>query len=326
MPKHKILVTWQNMDNTELADFIDLATKNSKDPFHRLYFTDANLGEGLRQVVAGVKADEPLRIYICGHGGAGHDEIRDDSRTQVKTLRDLTALLSHGLKYRPTSVNTSGLTRVDMISCLFGRSPDGRANTSSAAKLHQALITKGVYVDLVARTEIVTTTTKGRKTASPYQYYLAHSCGWKHKLMLTKVLHTFQGGSAISKLMLYDREDKTRGLDTRDLGARQYLWADYAVSVLVDLVRLDNSSPPNPRLVQLKTVLQSHDQADPQYLYAELGKLVDGTGTDEATNFLTHRNPLSRFQAWATEFVGKQAEVPKTAQVIRRLVRDYPLV
>src|SRR5262245_50111429 len=171
MPTHAILVTWKNMD---VANFVGRAEKKYGAHFHRLYFDDgAALGEQLREVVAKeVGNDNPLKIYICGHGGAGLDHIRDNDQTRVKTLGELAELLRDGLQDRSTSMDESNRTRVDMISCLFGRSPDGLANTSSAAKLHQALINKGVFVDLVARTETVTTTEDGRKTLTPYQHYL----------------------------------------------------------------------------------------------------------------------------------------------------------
>src|SRR5262245_7198996 len=133
LPPLAILVTWHNMDNTALPDFIARAKLKYKDRFHRLYFDDANLREELRTILA--KKDVGVRlvkIYIAGHGGAGLDNIRDNTQTQVKTLSELAELLRYGLLDCPTSKDTSYLTRVDMISCLFGRSPDGLANSSSA--------------------------------------------------------------------------------------------------------------------------------------------------------------------------------------------------
>src|SRR5262245_18653231 len=144
MPKHAILVTWRNMENAVIPDFIGRLTERHPGHFHRLYFDEAQVDAKVREIVAGVPDDEPLKVYSCGHGYTGRDQICDHSGKKVKTVQDLTVLLSGWLAGRGTAKDTSHLTRVDMVSCLFGRSPDGQANSSPAAKLHQNLTAKHI--------------------------------------------------------------------------------------------------------------------------------------------------------------------------------------
>ena len=153
MPTHAILVTYRDMLTGVLPEFTTKAEGKYGDRFKRLYFDSAALKGELYDAVKSTPASDKLKIYISGHGGTGVQYITNDAQNRKQTVDDLARLLYFGLSRRATSWAASSNTEVNMVSCLFGRTPDGRLEGSPAVLLHRKLATWGVYVDLVARTE-----------------------------------------------------------------------------------------------------------------------------------------------------------------------------
>jgi hypothetical protein len=98
-----------------------------------------------------------------------------------------------------------------MISCLFGRTADGKATSTPAAKPHEGLADWDVFVDLVARTESIVATQEGRKTISLLNHEVYEPTYgrlpkfYQPKVPYSKVLHTFNGDARVisDKIILH---------------------------------------------------------------------------------------------------------------------------
>jgi|GEM_PF-1437485 len=328
MPKHAILITWRNMEPKVLPAFIERAKIKYGENLKRLYFENASVQESLKRNVDEVAAEESLKIFISGHGGTGIDYITDDSQRIKKTVPELVDLLAFALAKRAKSTDTSSLTQVSMISCLFGRTPDGMSASSPAAKVHTGLAAKGIYVDLTARTESIVETAEGRQTISALKHYVYEPVyGRLPKFYMprapyTKVRHTFSDGAPVSQIAAYDGDDTYSEASTLD--GRRLLWADYVVNELVKRIELKGTGTfatgpkdvTDSRQQVLRDLVTWYDNVHhPAGLKVKLETLIDGTGDNESDNFLIHRNALSR------KF---SSEEPKTAQLIRSLLASYP--
>ena len=331
MPTHAILITWDNMLPKVLVRFKAKAQAKYGAEYHELIFGD-NLVSDLSDLITSIPNDDPLRIYISGHGGTGIDYITDDSQLIRKTVDELVDLLTDGLSQRPTSKDNSAHTKVIMISCLFGRTPNGQAMVSPAAKLHDGLADWDVFVDLVARTESMATGPAGHlQTISLMNHKIyERGDGRRRKLFVprqqyTKVLYSFNGDARVSSIASYDAADTY--VETTTLEGRRLLWADHATNRIVDFIKVKNSGilgkgPPtvsDSRQRKLKYTLEWYESfRQPPMLKAKLEALVpvnDFTGPSDE-NFTTHRNIFRK----------NGSSVPKTAQFVRSILSDYPLV
>jgi hypothetical protein len=163
-------VTAVSESTKPLAQFVPrMHKKHSANGFEIVYFDSAQDHPGqsvedyLRAIIP-IDPNERVKLYISGHGGIGCDFITDDTEAQRQTVDQLALLLTHVLADRETEAARCSQTQVNMVSCLFARSPDGAANTSPAAKLHRKLMDNHIYVDLVGRTESITSLSDGRNT------------------------------------------------------------------------------------------------------------------------------------------------------------------
>jgi hypothetical protein len=327
MPTHAILVTYKDMEPGVLPEFINRASQKYGTNFTRLYFDSYALKGKLYLAVRGVPATDKLKIYISGHGGTGIDYITNDAQNQKQTVEDLTKLLSFALHERATSVGSCGDTEVNMISCLFGRTPDGRMDTSPAAKLHRQLASWNTYVNLVARTESIVCTKTGRQTISAINHYLFEKYVeknqrhkfFKPKVQYSKILCTFNNGAPVVLLREYDA-----GPDRYTAGdsavAQRSLWADYVVNELIKHIHLTATKRGmevvDVREQKLRDLVYWYDTFhSPPLLKTKMEALLDGQGGDVATDFTIHRNPVSKIFS---------SELPKTAKLIQDLLKEYP--
>jgi len=325
---HAILLTWRNMEPRVLPHFIARAQAKYGGDFHRVYFDSDTVGTDLTALVAAVPGADRLKIFISGHGGIGMEFITDDTQARRKTVQELIDLLVPALAARCGDRADCARTQVNMVSCLFGRSADGVAISSPAAKLHQGLADRDVFVDVVARTESVVAMDDGRNTVSilnheVYEPEFGRQRKFiERKIPFTKVLHTYREGARVVSFASYD-QDSTY-LDSATLHGRRVLWADQAVRELVRHIHLKGTGflGKGPKEVTderqrvLRDIVATHDGLrNPAILKAKLEALVDGTGTDTRTNFLLHRNLFSKLTS---------SDKPATAVVVENVLRTYP--
>lgn len=330
MPTQAVLVTWRNMENRVLPEFIAKAQAKYGGAFQRLYF-DGDVRGPLAAWVAAAPAVDRLKIFISGHGGTGMDFITDDTQARRKTVDDLVDLLTDALMPRHTARATSASCQVNMLSCLFGRSPDGLATNTPAARLHEGLADWDVFVDLVARTESIVCLPGGRHTQSELGHAVYEPVyGRQARFLLpkaayTKVLHTYHAGARVIRYAAYDGADTY--VEASTLDGRRLLWADFVVDRLVRVIRLRRTGTfgtgplavTDAREQVLERIVSVYDALrNAALLKQRLEALVDGTGDpDDATqNFLKHRNPLTALVA---------DEAPKKARLIRELLAVYPV-
>lgn len=319
-----ILITWRNMLPKVLPELsANLKLKHKDNGYEELFFDD---GPPADTLLGKIPRDlgERVKIYISGHGGVGIDFITDDTETRKKTVDDLATLLSHALRDRATSKRDSAATQINMVSCLFARTPDGCAFTSPAAKLHKKLADNHIYVDLVGRTESVVATKDGRKTISLLHHkvyepmYGRLAQFYVEKVPFSKVLHTFNGEALQIKLASYSKADG-HYVDTNNLEGRRVLWAEHAVNRIVEKIKLDakTATIKDERQRKLGDIVTQYDALRrPDLLMTKLQSLVaaDNASTDVADNFRLHRD-------W---FRTRFASMPKTAVFVLELLSSYP--
>jgi hypothetical protein len=207
-----------------------------------------------------------------------------------------------------------------MVSCLFGRTPDGGLDRIPAVRLHRMLTTKEVYVDLVARTESINTRHGGeRRTISlldlkfvaPYSPSDIPSL-LHRKTRFTKIRCTYKDGAPVVLLTDYTKDDIH--INSESVLGQRSLWADNVINELVKHI-----TPPKPkgqtevtdaRHKKVYETVNAYDlERQPERLQKRLQDLLDPTKND----FTTHRGKIH----WPG--------LPKTADLIQRLLRAYPL-
>lgn len=325
MPTHAILITWKNMVGPCLGGFLGRARKKTDYRLDEIYYEEEPFPQiALRTQVNQTKKGERLKIFVCGHGGTGIDYIADDTETQKKTVDELATLLAYGLSERTTTRETSSETQVNMISCLFGRSANGTA-LCPAVKLHMALTAKKIYVDLVARTESIHATDKGRYTSAPvHTDVFGKIYDNKHKFAgpksdFTKLLCTFKDGHRGQGLVGYSKDDVYIETSTRE--GRRLTWADHACDQMVSRIKLVKTadgglSISDSRQDTFRQLCETYATLrNPERLKKDLADLVAGRGDDPAKNFLIHRGKLSSIVSMSE---------PDSAVFVRELLRTWP--
>jgi len=317
------------MDVKVLPAFIAKAQLKYAGNFHRLYFDDA-VSQPLQDLVNGIPKTDRLKIYISGHGGTGIDYITDDTQTRKTTVDDLIDLLSDALQRRGTTKQTSGACQINMLSCLFGRTADGSATSTPAAKLHEGLADWDVFVDLVARTESIVCTDAGRQTISLLNHHVYEPVYGKlpkfylPKAPYTKVLYTFNGDARVISFAAYDHDDNY--IESSSRQGRQLLWADFAVNQIVRQIHLKGTGllgrgPKEVTEIREKVLEQIvvwyEAVRNAVGLKDRLERLIDGSGeaTDPKENFLMHQSKFSG---------ATSSSLPKKAQLIQGLLAAFP--
>jgi hypothetical protein len=358
MPDHAILITYKDMEKqmNEVAKKAALKYES----FKQLYFDSGyQLSFSLRYVVDRIPKKDKLKIYISGHGGTGQQYITAEDRVRKQTVGELAVLLADGLINRATSMGDSANTEVNMVSCLFGRISSAGLAECPAVRLHAALATKETYVDLVARTEYVGAKGRRRVTMSlrhgeidtlqynklikegnelrealskdPDNYITERHlqdnrlalqkqnfASWQRpRAQFTKIRCTYRSGAAVVLIRDYDKGEGIH-INSENREGRRILWADNVINELVKYI-----TPPSGQTevtdARHKTLYQTlawYDTArDPEGLKARMEALISRAGGDDpAKNFLKDRG------------IGKLIpfRLPKTAQLIERLLRAYP--
>ena len=257
MPAHAILITYRDMEK-QMSELVKKATLKYTS-FKQLYFDSGyQLSFSLRYVVDRIPKKDKLKIYISGHGGTGIQYITAEDRVRKQTVGDLAVLLADGLINRATSMGDSANTEVNMASCLFGRISSAGLAECPAVRLHAALATKEVYVDLVARTEYVAAKDIGRVTMSlrhrnidqlkidklvregrkdelTYED-LATVRSWvRQKTKFTKVRCTYRSGAPVVLIRDYDKGGDVH-INSDSTEGRRILWADNVINELVEYI------------------------------------------------------------------------------------------
>jgi len=274
--------------------------------------------------VAQVPAETRLKLFVSGHGGVGIDYITDHTRTVKRTVPELATLLTQALRDRAGNAAQSGRTEVNMLSCLFGRTTDGQASSSPAARLFAALLSAGVFVELVGRTESILAMRDGRYTMPELNFvanvpnYGKHPSFSAPKRPYSKIRWARESGQTVAYIAAYSSDKRMIRSDSPE--GQRILWADYAVNCLIKLIER-SGKPPEVRIVgerakALEHIIMLYDTIpSPEQLRARLSGLVDGTGEDDASNFLRHRNPVH---------AALSTGLPKKAAEIERLLTCYP--
>jgi hypothetical protein len=213
-----------------------------------------------------------------------------------------------------------------MITCLFGRTPDGATDKIPAVKLHRELATRGVFLDLVARTEsIQNPDNSSRVTISPMREKIIESTGrkpqtidFKGKRRFTKILCTFRNDAPVVLLKPYSKREED--IDSETLEGRRLLWADNVVNEIVKFITVTGGEINDARHQTLYDFAIWFDSAnDPVGLKRKLDSVVAEPdvmwiNVDRAKNFTVDRG-IGMLNPWS---------VPKTAIFVRQLLRTYP--
>ena len=318
MPTSAILVTYKDMEPGVLPEFIKKATIKYEEYFKRLYFDDAGLKAYLRREVNETPAKGKLKIFISGHGGTGIQCITNDAQNRKQTVEDLTNLLHYALQKRATDPRNSKDTEVNMVSCLFGRTPVGGLGQCPAVRLHLELCRRHVYVDLVARTESVNSKAIGRTTISPRIQSIEEpisgielNVNRVRKTPFSKIRCTYGNFSPIVEIRTYNhpmfRDEPYINSESRE--GKRILWADIVVDEIVKYI--------TPSRVAGK--MQKITDAKHQKLYDLLIAYEPLRLPEQLKGGMERLMPELSIHRGIHGF-----GLPKTAELIRNLLRTYP--
>jgi hypothetical protein len=302
MPAHAILITYRDLEYQHTR-LVSKATLKYEGRFQRFYFDSGfSLRFSLLNVADRIPKTDKLKIFISGHGDTGSQYITANDRVRKQTVDDLAFLLSEGLRRRATSMGDSANTEVNMVSCLFGRTPDGGLDGVPAVRLHRKLAAEEVYVDLVARTEEVAHKALGdgasgritisllsqnidllkinklirenRISALTTRDTATLKNSYRRKAQFTKIRCTYKSGAAVVLIRDYDRD---MHIDSDSLNGRRILWADNVTNQLVKYI-----TPPSGQTkvtderhkILYMTVKDYDEQCDPERLFDMLALLI----------------------------------------------------
>jgi hypothetical protein len=346
MPTHAILVTYKDMEPKVLPEFITKARgKYGDDGFKQLYF---DAGEGLKgklhDAVWDVPDEDRLKIFISGHGGTGIQYITADDQVRKQTVDDLARLLHFALSDRATSPQNSKNTEVNMVSCLFGRTPIGGMEQCPAVRLHQELGRRHVYVDLVARTQSIVVASPewaqqfaapqsgSRTTVSVVEDEIQELISPKKrpghaqrlKTQFSKIRCTYRGTAPVVLIKDYENQEPWINSETRQ--GRYILWADNVVNEIIKYVK-----------PSFKEAVRVAKARGPEDIEGRVDELADPRHKEllrVAIEYDMHRQhdileekmrrillpAFSKHRGLGPIHFG----LPKTAQLIKRLLDAYP--
>lgn len=324
--KYAILITYRDMESGILPGFVakanffrvqlDSGTKEAK-----------SLLKGFADPNQYIPTGDTLKIFISGHAATGIQYITDNSGNLKMSIDDLVDILADGLRLRCTSKATAWKTQINMIACEFGRTPDGSVGSSSAEVLHRKLADKGVYVELVARTESINHIVKdgdpiidsGRQTISPVNEKFHKSKNerpsrYKPQRSYTKILCYFPAGGN-SSAVLKSYSGTYLAISADHLKGRQFLWAENVVNELVKYINFSNGKVEDERQNKMWEIVRSFDTSrDPEVLKREMEKVVSGEGDDVRENFTIY--------PWGDGWFSSLSAKP--ALLINDLLSKYP--
>jgi len=325
--KHAIMISYADLASNVLPDFVAKQKAKHGDNFHQLWFDRGEKESQLmRHIVERIPANDGLKVFICGHGNIGIEFVTDDSESRKQTLDDIARFLIYGLGSRCIAKDQAAKTRINMIACRFGRTPDGTADKIPAVMLHQKLFKRGLYVEVEARTEsIITFRKKGepetpRRTMGISQEKKEESEGkaysYTPRRQYTKLLCTCVQGNAIAQFKSYDAQHAD--ILVNDLVGRRFLWGENVVNEVTKYLNFSHGNiVGDGREKTLWQIIKWFENGrDPEALKERFEKVLSGEGVGLTDNdFTKHRNPVSAMFAWSE---------PKTAQLVRSLLQKYP--
>jgi hypothetical protein len=314
MPKRAILIGYKNM----LAGSSDLIAKMRQNyPNAAVCQFDQRAERGFKVAMQICKPDDPLKIFILGHGGNGLYFITDDTRKRQQSLEDLTKLLKAGLDKRCNWPPASQYTEINMLACQFGRAPGGRVYDSPAVKLHRSLMSNGIFVNLVARTESISNNPQGQRiTLYPEKdaYYSANkvkipNSAYSRKANYTKILCTFRDNEPIIRIRDYA---KGEWIATASIKGLRIVWADKVIDILMKNIQLDKGgTASNERQGALDKLAIAYGRSrDPTGLKGDMEDLL------KDARFTSHRSEFSK--------LFNSDSLPATAQIVKDLLTEYP--
>jgi hypothetical protein len=324
---HAILMTYIDMESCILPGFIAKARRKYTDfIIVRFDSTVENIKNLLQRVVERIPVDDTLKLFISGHGATGVQYISDNSEHRTKSVDELADMLADGLRppnlvrekkpLRCSSKDTAAKTQVNMIACQFGRTPDGSMDSCPAVILHRKLADKGVYVELVARTESINyiENAKGRQTVSLINEARAKSMGqrpdrYKGRKQYTKILCTFVRGAG-PVVVLKSYQESADDLPVDAIEGRRILWAENVVNEFVKYIKFSKTGEVNDvRQHKMWDLVRCFDNSrNPKLLKEEMEKVLSGKGVGDRENFTTH---------WLYR-------LPEEGQLVENLLRKYP--
>lgn len=314
-----------------MAAFVKrMQDEHANNGFEIVYFDGSPYSDGLplnehlkRKVPDNLDID--LKIYISGHGGIGTDAITNDKQSLRKSVDELAKLLAHALRDRATNMARSSATRINMVSCRFARTPDGKGGSSPAAKLHRSLMNEGIYVDLVGRTESISALKEGISTVNMFDsrinltVYGEASRFYEIKVPHTKVLHRV--GTAGQQVIERPQADH-QSIGSETLIGRQLSWADRTVERIVNRLKTDASGTINDgRQQALADIVERYyAHLNMARLREQLQALVQSNKRlDVNKNFMLHRGGTMS-KMFRPVFNVK----PASAVFVESLLRDFP--
>lgn len=316
MPDHAISILFQDM--TSLTSHLTNKVQQKYGNNFSTFDLDnlQNLKSHLTRKLSSIPNADKLKIFITGHGGFGVQYIANEARVKKVTVDDLVNALAKPLQQRAASPRTSPNTLIDMNSCLFGRSIDASFDNCPAVRLHRGLAQKDVFVDLVARTESLTSSADGRTSTPRVEDKLNSDFNPIRKAQFTKIKCTYQDGR--NPIVFIRDYTKDAFIGAGDVKYRRILWADHVVNQFVSYMktepRIGGDKISDERHFAVSYLLKGYENnRDAVQLKDGLARLVaeDNKSTDTNKNFLIHRN-------WYG------LGTPKTAAFIIDLLNQYP--
>jgi hypothetical protein len=351
--KKKVIMTFEDMisDGTGSGNIkgarvtpftMHTVSKGDRVILATIVFPDKNPGADLtpelelKRATQIVPITDVLEVCICGHGNIGIDYIANNANNAKISVKDLARILVAGLGARANSKQTASLTRINMLSCLFGRSVDRSYEKSPAGKLHQALMDKRVYVELIARTEmVVSDQNQGQLTAALVKSTFEDFGGAMKKSQPYSKVRWYYDVNGDPKIGIADYERYASGsivsrrhlIDVSTIEGQQIIWAEYVITELIKeksihtagtqvigeetVKRIDPSDTRGSALYNIIVQYEMHDWT-PQQLRDALQLLVTSDSLDPTKNFTIHmgRHAPSRDPARARKITSLLSKYP----------------
>lgn len=357
MPTHIIVISWSDFGATRQAHWdyrkrVGRPGKVQQPVTVAMFDTLETPGElaRVRQAVLDATGHK-LKILLHGHGNAHVDFIcseqahnhpgRMPAATEMRDLNQLADAVNSMLNgRRARAPGEASDTVVVMISCLFGRSNTGNLQDSSAWKLHRKLQDRGVFVELVARTEAIVSSNHGldmkSRAADIVNIHarpgVAATEHHRSKVPYSKVRCKYDMGTAA--ICMWDYAGAEHGpLDVR---VQRELWLYKALEDIHRHATDTRGNENHNRLINavyVYTMLEEYfDDRDPDY-FCQLLRYLNGRvnakpwphGHTSATlpfftpfldtiSPIAHRSFLSRHLS---------SEEPKTKVLIDRIINEY---
>lgn len=279
-------------------------------------------------------AGAKLKVMIHGHGDGIHDLVTNDAGTTRRDTTALANLIEALLQGRASVVGNAPNTSIVMLSCLFGRARSRDLKQSNLWTFHQKLHNKHIYVEMVARTELVVQTATGTQVSTNLHHALNSPASAHRKVRFTKVRCRYDGANQ-PEITLVDSTANREVSDTSHV-ARQHIWALDTMDQLTAHARSPTNNANHRRVTEAltayDTVLEfrptyAHDPPLLKQILEYLAGIRPALPVPSGFNGVTPsfvENRLDRIGHRSIGFFGYHSEAPKTKQLITRCLANYP--